>query len=181
MTDEGKKKRPVEDLLDEGATVDFKFGGMLKGLEGIIEGVQRLQKLAETGDGKTRTGQFSIPGLGEEGKGVFGFSIGTLGSGKVKVEPFGNVRTTDKGPEVDEVREPIVDLFEEGETVQVLIEMPGVNESKIETEIRGDILTVTGSGSRSYAKEVLLPFSVKQDAIKKVYHNGILELRFERA
>ena len=180
MTDEEKKQRSFEDLLDKGARVDFKLGGVLKGLEGIIDGVQKLQKLAEESGGRTSTREFSIPGLGEAAKGVFGFSVGTLSSGKVKVEPFGNIRTTDKGPEVDEVREPIVDVFEEGETLQVLIEMPGVAGSQIEIEVRGDILTVTGSGAYSYAKEVLLPFSVKEDTIGKIYHNGILELRFER-
>ena len=180
MTDDQKKT--LEDLLDQGLTADFNFGGLFKGLESIIEGVGKLQDLAEKTGAKRTTRQFSIPGLGKRGQGVFGFSISTLDSGKVKVEPFGNVRKTERGPEVEQAREPMVDIFEEQDTLQVLAEMPGVDEASIETEIRGDILTITGSGRRCcYAKEVLLPFAVKEDGVTKGYRNGILELKLDRA
>jgi HSP20 family protein len=161
--------------------VDFSVGGLFKGLERIIEGVAKLQDLAEKTGGKTTTGHFSIPGLQKDAKGVFGFSINTLKSGEVKVEPFGNVRKTAKGPEVEEQREPIVDLLEEGDSLQVLIEMPGVEESAVETELRGDILIVRGTGERNYAKELLLPFPVKENSVARSFKNGVLELKLERA
>ena len=81
---------------------------------------------------------------------------------------FGNVHSTEKGPVVDEVREPMVDVFDEKDVIVVLAEMPGVGRADVEVEVNGDILSITTSASapRKYAAEVLLPAPVEPDGMK---------------
>jgi len=171
-----KEKKPEESAGN--AQIDFGLGGLFKGIGNIIE---QVSKLSEVGEGGMRTGEFTIPGLGDKAKGIFGFSIKTLGQDKVKVEPFGNVRETKAGPVVEEVREPIVDVFDEGDQIRVLAEMPGVDETDIKHEVKGDILTISTEDDRKYEKEILLPASVKEEGAKVTYKNGILEIRLIKA
>jgi HSP20 family protein len=117
-----------------------------------------------------------IKGLPKGAKGVYGFSIKTL-AGKPVVESFGNIRETAAGPVVEEVREPIVDVFDEQDHILVIAELPGVSEDKIKIEVAGDILDITASDrDRKYAKEILLPSKVKKEGMKSSYKNGILEV-----
>jgi len=172
----GKEKK-LEESVGK-VHVDFGFGGIFKGIEDLL---RAASKLAEAGETTMKSGEFTIPGLGDKAKGIFGFSIKTLGEDLVKVEPFGNIRETQTGPVVEEVREPIVDVFDEGEQVRVLAEMPGVNETDIQHELKGDILILSAEDGRKYYKEVLLPASVKEEEVKVSYKNGILELRLLKA
>ena len=173
MANEGKPKESAGKV-----SVDFGLGGIFKGIENIL---QAASKVAESGEGTMKTGEFVIPGLGDKAKGIFGFSIKTLGQDQVKVEPFGNIRETQAGPVVEEVREPIVDVLDEGDQVRVIAEMPGVEEADIKHVIKGDILTLDAEGDRKYHKEVLLPAPVKEEDAKVSYNNGILELRLTKA
>ena len=173
-----KKKEPEEPAGK--ASVDFGLGGMFKAIGDLIAAAS---KLSEAGEGTSGTREFTIPGLGDKAKGIFGFSIKAMGQGQeqVKVEPFGNIRETQQGPVVDEVREPIVDVFDEGDYIRVLAEMPGVDEADVHHEIKGDILTLSAENGRKYHKELLLPACVKEQEVEVTYRNGILELRLTKA
>ena len=122
-----------------------------------------------------------IKGLGDEAKGVYGFSIRTATGGGTKVEPFGNIRRTEEGAEVAESREPMVDVFDEEKEIIITAELPGVSENQIEIVLEGDILSIQTNGDRKYAKEILLPVVVTLGSMTKVYNNGILELRFTKS
>jgi HSP20 family protein len=63
----------------------------------------------------------------------------------------------------------------------VVVELPGVSEGEIQVESKDDILTLTTTGERKYAKEVLLPSRVDSATMKKSYKNAILEVRFTKA
>jgi HSP20 family protein len=159
--------------------VDIGLGGIFKGLGDFIN---LVSEMAEAGESEvTRTGEFKVKGLGDRGRGVYGFSIRTGIGGTPQVEPFGNIRSTEEGPVVDEVREPLIDVFDEGETVLVVAELPGVAEEEITVEVKDDVLTLETRGERKYAKETLLPCSVDAATIKKAHKNGVLELRFGKA
>lgn len=122
-----------------------------------------------------------IKGLPSGARGVYGFSIRTLVGGKPIIETFGNIKPSAEGPKVDEVREPITDVFDEEGRIQIIVELPGVSEDKMKTEVEGDILKITASdGARKYAKEILLPAKVKPDTLKTSYRNGILEISLDR-
>src|SRR3989304_2644389 len=104
---------------EDGAKVDFDFGlgGLFKGLGDFLD---LFSDMVETGESeKTQTGEFKVKGLGDKGKGVYGFSVRTGIGGMPKVERFGNIRPGKQGPVVAEVREPLVDIFDEGKEIVV--------------------------------------------------------------
>ena len=160
-------------------SIDFSLGGLFEGIQKLVEAAGGLQESGEV----NRTEEFTIPGLGEKGKGIFGFSIRNLAGGTpgVKVQPFGNIHKRKEGMVVEEAREPIVDTFEEGDRIHVIAELPGVSQSDIKYEIDGDVLTLSTQGDREYSAEVLLPGAVEQDGIESSYNNGILELILKKA
>ena len=167
-------KKEKDDKVD----VDFgmgkiSFGGLFKGLGNLIDLASKLRE-----EGVERSGE--IRGLPNRAKGVYGFSISTL-AGKPVIESFGNIRETAKGPIVEEVREPMIDVFDEEDHILVIAELPGVSENEIKIEVAGDILNLIASDKdRKYAKEILLPGKVKPESIKTTYNNGILEITLEK-
>jgi HSP20 family protein len=170
-----QKRPPSKEPQEEGIEIDFGlgkigFGGLFKGIGNLIDLTSKLN------EEQTRTGE--IKGLPKDVKGVYGFRISTLGGRKPVIETFGNVKETAKGPVVEEVREPMVDIFNEKDKILVIAELPGVSEDKIHVEVEGDILNINASDKeRKYAKEMLLPSKVKKESLKISYKNGILEIR----
>jgi HSP20 family protein len=55
-----------------GGRPEIELGGLFRGLG---EAVDLLGKLVETGGTHTREGEFSVKGLGDKARGVYGFSI----------------------------------------------------------------------------------------------------------
>jgi len=157
---------------------DFGLGGLFKGIGGLFDLVSKM-----TEEGKeeyTRTGE--IKGLGDKAKGIYGFSVRMGIGGQPTVEQFGNIKKTEKGSvEVAEVREPIVDVFDEGDYLMVIAELPGVDESDIHLEMKGDILSLKAEGKdRKYNKEVLLPSEVEADSMETQYKSGIIEIKLTK-
>lgn len=186
----GKKKKGEE---KEDLDIDFGIGKLSLG--GLFKGVEKLVDLAaqvkEAGGEVKKEGEIDLGHLKEGMKGVFGFSIKTATGGKTVVEPFGNVKKTPKGPTVEEVREPITDVFDEKEEIVVMAEMPGISEEDIKVEFppeagspsakKVDILIISAqSGDRKYHKEVLLPSKVKPETMSSSYKNGVLEVRMKK-
>ena len=183
MPEKKKKGKPEE---KKGKEAEFDFGAgkiSFGGLGGIFEGIgsfiNAVGKMQEKGE-ISETGE--IKGLGSKAKGVYGFTMRTLASGEPKVERFGHVvKKTPKGPIVEEVREPIVDVFDEKEYILVVTELPGIGEEDIKTEIKDDILNLSAEkGERKYKKEVLLPCKVEEEPISSIYKNGILEMKLRK-
>ncbi len=97
------------------------------------------------------------------------------------------------------VFEPDIDLVENEEEYVVSCDLPGVDKNKIDVEVRGNLLTVTGSrevlkekvsGQRhyyrerrsgSFARTVILPGLVDQQGMRADYNDGILTIRLPKA
>lgn len=173
-----RKQRRGKREGEGGATLDFGLGGLFKGLGDFLD---LFSEMIETEEPEvTRSGEFKIKGLGEKARGVYGFTIRTGVAGIPRVERFGNIRTSEEGPVVAEVREPLVDLFDEGQEIVVVAELPGVGEEEIQVEVRDDVLSLQTTGQRKYEKEILLPGAVDVTTLAKTFKNGILELRLKR-
>ena len=173
-----KKAKPEEGE----AVVDIGFGSLFKGLGGLGDFVGVLGKLVEAGEQQVnRTGEFKVKGLGDKAHGVYGVSVRVGLGGEPHVERFGNIRSTSEGPEVVDVREPLIDVFDEGSEIVVAAELPGVREDAIQIDVRGDILALSSSGERRYAKEVLLPSPVDAASLRRSFKNGLLALRLNKA
>jgi HSP20 family protein len=151
------------------------FGNIFKGIGNLFD---LLSEMAETGEEEVkRTKKFGGEGKWKDLQGVYGFSIRVGADRKARVEPFGNIRDTKGGPVVEEVREPMADVFDEGDTIQVICELPGVAAEEIKVEVQGDILEIAAEGKqRKYRKEILLAASVKPESLVTAYKNGVLEI-----
>jgi HSP20 family protein len=159
---------------------DVGLGGMFKSLGGFLE---LLSNLAEQEGGEfTRSGE-----AGDEKKGVkavYGFSVRVGGGGKPTIERFGNVNVQEggRGPVVEEVREPLVDEFDEGRHLLVVAELPGVDAMDIRFEVKEDVLTLSAKhGDRKYHKELLLSTAVHAEGATSSFRNGIFELKLPKA
>jgi len=156
--------------------------GILKGFSDIVE---KLGELAEKGEQLSRTGEISWKAGEKDLKGIYGFSmkVGVGGDrGGVKVEPFGNIRRDRETgrSEVQEIREPIVDVFEEEDHVLVVAEMPGISAADVRLDVQDDLLTLRAEkGEKKYRKEVLLPGSYPRDRMNVTANNGMVEIRCE--
>lgn len=158
-------------------TLDFGLGGLFKGLGDFLD---VFSEMIETGESEvSRSGEFKVKGLGDKGKGVYGFTVRTGTGGIPKVERFGNIRTGEEGPVVAEAREPLVDIFDEGKEIVLVAELPGVSEEEVRIDIREDVLSLQTTGERKYEKEILLPRAVAPKPKAKTFKNGILELRLK--
>jgi len=166
-----RKKKPAENV-DLG--IEVGLGGLFKGLGGLFD---LVSKMAEEGkQEQSSTGETEI--LGGKGKAVYGFSVKMGLGGKPVIEQFGNIQATDKGAVVAEVREPLVDVLDEGERLLVIAELPGVGAKDIQIKIKEDILELTAEREdRKYSKEVLLPSPVDASTMEQSYKNGILEIK----
>lgn len=166
---EGRKKA--------GGEFEFGFGSLFKGIGNLFD---LVSKMAEEGQKEcTRTGEIS--GLGDKVKGVYGFSVKMGLGGKPVIEQFGNIKATEKGAVVAEVREPIVDVFDEGGSLVVIAELPGVDDNDIHLEVKDDILDLSAEAEdRKYSREVLLPAPVDAESMETSYKNGILEIKLRK-
>jgi len=172
------KKDKKKDQETE-ASAGFGFGGILEGIQKLVEAAARLKDSGQI----SQSGEFGVPGLGERGKGIFGFSIRTMAGGESKgvtVRPFGNIHKTKEGMTVEEDREPVVDVLEEGNRIRVIAELPGVSEGDITYQVAGDVLTLSTKGDRRYHAEVLLPCPAEMEGVESSYNNGVLELKLKK-
>jgi HSP20 family protein len=156
--------------------IEAGLGGMLKGLGDLVE---KLGELAETGQELSKTGE--IHGSGKEVRGIYGFTVKVgLGEEGPRIEPFGNIRRDIKSgrTEVQEVREPMVDVFEEDDHLLVLVELPGIDKEDVRIDLKDDVLTISAErGDKKYRKEVLLPRSVSKEKMQVSCNKGILEIK----
>ena len=159
---------------------ELGIGGILRGLTDLVD---KLEQISKAGGELSRTGE--IQGEGQEVKGIYGFTVKVgLGDDKPRVEPFGNIRKDRKSGRavVEEVREPVVDVFEEEDHVLVLAEMPGVSVEDVVLEVKDDVLIVSAKrGDKKYRKEVRLPESIPRQRMEIASNNGVVEIKCRRA
>jgi len=167
-------KKHVEKKSEGG--FESGLGGILKGLGDLVE---KLGDLSESGGELSRTGE--IHGAGKELKGIYGFTIKSgLGGDGPRIEPFGNIRKDRESGRsvVQEVREPVVDVFEEEDHVLIVAEMPGISVEDVQIAVEEDLLTITAAhGEKKYRKEVLLPASYGREKIHVTCNQGVVEIK----
>ena len=117
----------------------------------------------------------------EYGPFIYGYSVKIGPDGKPIVREFGNLKPG-KGGEgqpslnLQDMREPLVDVIEEENAVKVLAELPGVNKEDISLFLSDNVLTINvDTPERRYHKELSLPGEVDESSARSTYTNGILE------
>lgn len=158
-------------------------GGFIGGLTDLVE---KLNQLAEKGEQISRTGSFDLgqPAKEQQTKplrGVYGLSVKMgLGGERPKVEQFGNIRRhEDSGePVIEDVREPLVDVFDEDDQLMVLAEMPGVEARDVKVALHGTQMELSaGREEWRYRKTFELPSPADPSTVKLSEKNGIVEIR----
>jgi HSP20 family protein len=112
---------------------------------------------------------------------VYGYSV-TLGpEGEPQVREFGNVTSKSMlgKPKIDvkEKREPLVDILESEDNINVIAELPGVAKEDINlTGTQKGITISVDTPNRKYFRELQLPCEVDLETAKSEYKNGVLEV-----
>jgi len=84
-------------------------------------------------------------------------------------------------PFVPETVEPLVDVFDEGDCILIIAEIPGAEENSIGVELENHTLRIQAAGKhRRYRGEVGLPAEVQPNGLAWTLNNGIIELRLKR-
>ena len=77
-------------------------------------------------------------------------------------------------------REVTTDIFDEGDCLKVIAELPGVDEKDIKAEVKDNLLILSAQAtSRAYYKEIELPCLVKAE-LNLSYTNGIMQITMKK-
>jgi len=109
---------------------------------------------------------------------TYGFSMKIGPDGKPRIQEFGNVRPTQEKLEVKEHREPLVDVIDRDDEIDVLAELPGVEKKDIDLRFDGGDLIV--SVPKKFHKQVHLKEKVDENKIKATYKNGVLSVTLKK-
>lgn len=99
--------------------------------------------------------------------------------------------TTSRGPF------PPINVFQQGEDLLAIIELPGVNKGDLELQAKENVIRISGKKTVNYKEGVsvhrrervsgefdrtlTIPVQIDPDGIKAEYHDGILALFLPRA
>lgn len=74
---------------------------------------------------------------------------------------------------LEEVREPLVDVFEDKDSVKLYVELPGVEKDDIHLSVDGGFAEIR---AKSFFKKIALPTrDVEFDKVSANYKNGVLQ------
>jgi HSP20 family protein len=117
----------------------------------------------------------------EYGPFVYGYSVRIGSDGKPIVREFGNMKPGSGGEEelplnLQDQREPLVDVIDEEEQIKVLAELPGVEKKDIQLYVDEHTLTIkVETPERMYHKKLALPNEIDSSSSRSTYRNGVLE------
>lgn len=158
--------------------LNLGLGGLLKGFGELINIVHNM---AEEGkDTYTKSGDILGQHNGQGVQGKYGLTI-RLGAGEdVKFDQLAD-RAGDEVFNLDTVVEPLGDVYDEGEFLVVVVEIPGVTEEVIAIDVTAETLNLNAQGvGRQYRKMIKLPAPVEKIPQATSYINGILQLKFKK-
>jgi HSP20 family protein len=74
-------------------------------------------------------------------------------------------------------RPPSLDVFDEGQELVLVIELPGVSDDQVSIGVQDDIFVLEIAGQPPRITEILLPRVVDPTTLKHTFRNRILEVR----
>jgi HSP20 family protein len=155
----------IDEMMKE---MEKSFSAQFKELEKELP--KNLVRETKSSDGSIKK---------EIGPIVYGYSVTIGPDGKPVVREFGNVRKGEGRPwnEIQDKREPLVDVISSDKEVRVIAEMPGVSKEDIDLTVNEKSLVISvDKEDRRYYKELELPGIVEPKGAKSSYNNGVLEV-----
>jgi HSP20 family protein len=155
----------IDNMIDE---MEKEMAESFRDMENLIpRDMVRVRRLP---DGSIRR---------EYGPFVYGYSVKIGPDGKPIVREFGNMKPG--GEEglllnLQDQREPLVDVIDEENQIKVLAELPGVEKEDIQLYVDEHTLTIkVDTPERRYHKELALPDEIENSSSRSTYRNGVLE------
>lgn len=174
-----EKKIEGLEAKGEGSVVGDIVGQLLPGLGGVIKTLEKtspeFRKRIEETDAEIK----HRIDMGWSSRPVVEYNISTrpLGGGTRRGRPAGKPREISVTmPEDVPKKAPIVDVFEKGDQIFVLVILPELEESSIKTELAGNVLKIS-DGKR--CKRVELPTNAKS-IVDRSYKHGVLQITIEK-
>lgn len=85
------------------------------------------------------------------------------------------------GKKEEPKKDLLLDVFDEGEDLIVIVELPAVQEKDISFKVEKNKFAVSTNGEGpEYYKEVSLPVAVNCEGFTRTYNNGILQVKFKK-
>jgi HSP20 family protein len=159
---------PFSDMDDMIRDMEKAFEEQFRALEKELP--KGLVREKTTPDGKVKK---------EIGPIVYGYSVTIGPDGKPVVREFGNVKRGEGKPwtEIQDKREPLVDILSTGKEVRVIAELPGVRKEDVDVTVTDKSMNISvDTPERKYSKHLDLPGTVDPAGAKSTYNNGILEV-----
>jgi len=83
--------------------------------------------------------------------------------------------------DVQEEREPLMDIIEEERDVAIVAELPGVKKEDIHIHATQFNVTISvDTVEHKYYKEVALPVEIDPESVAATYKNGVLQIRLKK-
>ncbi|MDA4121176.1 MAG: Hsp20/alpha crystallin family protein [Thaumarchaeota archaeon] len=155
----------IDEMMKE---MERAFSDQFKELEKSLP--KSLVRESKSPDGTTKK---------EIGPIVYGYSVTVGPDGKPVVREFGNVRKSEGAnwKQIQDKREPLVDVVSSDKEVRVIAEVPGVKKEDIDVRVNDKSLVISvDKEDRRYYKELDLPGTVDPRGAKTTYNNGVLEV-----
>ncbi|AFK18183.1 Hsp20/alpha crystallin family protein [Haloferax mediterranei ATCC 33500] len=75
-----------------------------------------------------------------------------------------------------------IDVYDEGTSLRLVADLPGVDKDAIDLKCDGETLTISAAGDRrEYDERVRLPARVDEHSASATFNNGVLQVTFDRA
>jgi HSP20 family protein len=125
--------------------------------------------------------------MGESAPFIYGFSIIHRPGEDPEIRELGNNNQENNLPQEEDfipqnTKKPLIDVFEDEETVHILAELPDAKKEDIHLRVATQSLEikVSGSDSFNFSEEIELPKRVDKNSAKATYKNGVLEVTLRR-
>ncbi|MCJ7614829.1 Hsp20/alpha crystallin family protein [Candidatus Bathyarchaeota archaeon] len=113
---------------------------------------------------------------------VKGFSINFGPDGKPRIDEIDHRQPWQEEDEISDDQEPLVDFIEDGETLIILVALPGVEKEAIDLRVTENCLTISVDGADfEWYDELKFPARVNPKSACASYKNGVLEVKLSKS
>ena len=164
----------AEGVLKSAGQIIPGLGGLLKGLESSPAFKERLKRINQ--EVERRLKETPLKRTTDRGPNMeSGFSTRTLV--QEETPSFGRKGKKSSAHTPSRPKEPMVDVFDEKDHLRIIVELPGVMEKDVKTDLDKETLTLRiNSAGWKPEHNITLPYA-PLGKLKKVFRNGILELK----
>lgn len=102
-------------------------------------------------------------------------------NGKPWIREINNRKSVLAETEINEALEPLIDLIDNGNSMDVLVTLPGISKDDIDLRVTKNSLRLTVSAAEfEWTDEFELPVKVKPKSARASYKNGVLKVHLEK-